>query len=150
MGVIPSGMVRNAAMERGRSDFGRKLLRCSIAFWRSGAARRSSPGAAVSPETTSSGAMGRFFKLPRLQFPGETGRPPRPAAAPTFQVNMKKARPEREAADASSSGAAQILRSFFAMAIEEWRKLVADVARALGGKPSHPADTIEEKRFGDQ
>lgn len=25
MGVIPSGMVRNAAMERGRSDFGRKL-----------------------------------------------------------------------------------------------------------------------------
>lgn len=62
---------------------------------------------------------------------------------------MSRALPERDAADASSSGVAQILRSFFAMAIEEWRKLVSDVVRAFGGKLDHPADAIEEKRFGD-
>jgi hypothetical protein len=36
------------------------------------------------------------------------------------------------------------------MAVEEWWKLVADVARIFGGRPNHPADAIEEKRFGDQ
>lgn len=64
---------------------------------------------------------------------------------------MNRAQPGRDPANASSSsGCAQILRSFFAMAVEEWRKLAADVARAFGGRPNHPADAFEEKRFGDQ
>jgi hypothetical protein len=64
---------------------------------------------------------------------------------------MNRAPLARDPANArASSGCAQILRSFFAMAVEEWWKLVADVARVFGGRPNHPADAIEEKRFGDQ
>jgi len=63
---------------------------------------------------------------------------------------MNRPQQRREAAEANASGVAQPLRTFFAMAAEEWRKLVADVAHAFAGKPNHPAAAIEEKRLGDQ
>jgi hypothetical protein len=63
---------------------------------------------------------------------------------------MNRLQQRRDAADANSFGVAQLLRTFFATAAEEWRKLVAEVAHALAGKANHPADAIEEKRVGDQ
>ncbi len=63
---------------------------------------------------------------------------------------MSNARRDRDTANVNSSGVTQVLRSFFAMAVEEWWKLVADVSRVFGGKPNHPGDAIEEKRLGDQ
>ena len=63
---------------------------------------------------------------------------------------MKRSQQKREVVEANASGVAQLLQIFFAMAAEEWRKLVADVAHAFAGKPNHPDAAIEEKRLGDQ
>lgn len=63
---------------------------------------------------------------------------------------MNKPRQVRDTAGAYFFEIAPRSGSFFAMAIEEWWKLVADVAHAFAGKPSRPADAIEEKRLGDQ
>lgn len=41
---------------------------------------------------------------------------------------------QRYGADAGRYGATQLLVTFFAMAAAEWRKLVAEVAHAFGGK----------------
>jgi len=59
---------------------------------------------------------------------------------------------KRDAAGARRSSAVQTLALFVEMAVEEWRKLVSDVAHAFSGKSSHPdvAAFIEEKRFGEQ
>ena len=63
---------------------------------------------------------------------------------------MNKRRRVRDAADASIFDVAPFSGSFFAMAVEEWWKLAADVAHAFAGKPNHPADAIDENRFGEQ
>jgi hypothetical protein len=51
---------------------------------------------------------------------------------------------QRHGADADRPGAAQLLVTFFAMAAAEWRKLVAEVSRAFGGKRPRRA-AIEDK-----
>jgi hypothetical protein len=56
----------------------------------------------------------------------------------------------RDAADATFFGDAPGSGGFFAMAVEEWWKLVAAVTHAFAGSPRCPADVIEEKRLGDQ
>jgi hypothetical protein len=63
---------------------------------------------------------------------------------------MNRLRRERAVVDVRRLSAAQILPAFIAMAVEEWRKLVAEVAHAFAGKPNNPGDAIEEKRLGDQ
>jgi len=46
---------------------------------------------------------------------------------------MNRAR-QRYSADAGRWGPAQLWVTFFAMAAAEWRKLVAEVSRAFGGR----------------
>ena len=50
---------------------------------------------------------------------------------------MTGLRPKRDAR-ARRFGAPLLLVTFMAMAAEEWRKLVAEVSNAFGGKRPHP------------
>jgi hypothetical protein len=66
---------------------------------------------------------------------------------------MNRSQRDRVAAGTRRSGALRTLALFVEMAIEEWRRLVADVGHAFEPKGSHPdgaAVIIEEKRFGEQ
>lgn len=61
---------------------------------------------------------------------------------------MNRPQRERDVADVRRFGSAQILVVFIAMAVEEWRKLVAEVAHALAGRRKRHA-VIEEQRIVD-
>jgi hypothetical protein len=63
---------------------------------------------------------------------------------------VNKPRQLRDAAASDFFDVAPRLGSFLAMVVEEWWKLVGDLAHAFAGKYNHPADVIEEKRFGEQ